>query len=124
MVSPYYASKHAVVALSESLHFDLQLANAKVRASVLCPAFVQRGSPIVGETGHSRRARRSFRKECAAVWRLGRAGSDRRSVFEAVARDNQFWILTRSDFDELIRGRFEGMLERRDPEPHVFGAPG
>ena len=44
-MAPYHASKHAVVALSESLHFDLQLAQAKVEASVLCPAFVKTQLP-------------------------------------------------------------------------------
>jgi NAD(P)-dependent dehydrogenase (short-subunit alcohol dehydrogenase family) len=40
-MSPYMATKHAVVALSESLHFDLQLTGAPVRVSVLCPEWVR-----------------------------------------------------------------------------------
>jgi NAD(P)-dependent dehydrogenase (short-subunit alcohol dehydrogenase family) len=41
IMSPYYATKHAVVALSESLHFDLQLAGSPVGVSVLCPEWVR-----------------------------------------------------------------------------------
>jgi NAD(P)-dependent dehydrogenase (short-subunit alcohol dehydrogenase family) len=40
-MSPYYATKHAVVALSESLHFDLQMMGGVVGVSVLCPEWVR-----------------------------------------------------------------------------------
>ncbi|HZA75917.1 MAG TPA: SDR family NAD(P)-dependent oxidoreductase [Acidimicrobiales bacterium] len=40
-MSPYFATKHAVVALSESLHFDLQLTGGAVGVSVLCPEWVR-----------------------------------------------------------------------------------
>jgi NAD(P)-dependent dehydrogenase (short-subunit alcohol dehydrogenase family) len=39
----YNVSKHAVVALSETLYHDLRLAEAPVQASVLCPYFVPTG---------------------------------------------------------------------------------
>lgn len=39
----YNVSKHAVVSLSESLYHDLQLVNAPIKASVLCPYFVPTG---------------------------------------------------------------------------------
>lgn len=38
---PYTASKHAVVAVSETLHHELALVGSKVRVSVLCPGFVK-----------------------------------------------------------------------------------
>jgi NAD(P)-dependent dehydrogenase (short-subunit alcohol dehydrogenase family) len=40
VMGPYTVSKHAVVALSESLYHDLRLAGTTVQASVLCPYFV------------------------------------------------------------------------------------
>jgi NAD(P)-dependent dehydrogenase (short-subunit alcohol dehydrogenase family) len=40
-MSPYYATKHAVVALSESLYFDLNVVGAPVGVSVLCPEWVR-----------------------------------------------------------------------------------
>ena len=39
----YNVSKHAVVALSETLYQDLKLVKSKVGVSVLCPAFVPTG---------------------------------------------------------------------------------
>ena len=41
VMAPYYATKHAVVALSESLHFDLQFVGSPVGVSVLCPEWVR-----------------------------------------------------------------------------------
>jgi NAD(P)-dependent dehydrogenase (short-subunit alcohol dehydrogenase family) len=40
-MSPYFATKHGVVALSESLYFDLHLVGAPVGVSVLCPEWVR-----------------------------------------------------------------------------------
>ncbi len=39
----YNVSKHAVVSLSETLYHDLQLVDAPIGASVLCPYFVPTG---------------------------------------------------------------------------------
>ena len=39
----YNVTKHAVVALSESLHHDLRERNSQVGVSVLCPAYVPTG---------------------------------------------------------------------------------
>ena len=39
----YNVTKHAVVALSESLHHDLRERNSNVGVSVLCPAYVPTG---------------------------------------------------------------------------------
>jgi NAD(P)-dependent dehydrogenase (short-subunit alcohol dehydrogenase family) len=39
----YCVSKHSVVTMTECLHHDLLEAGAKIRASVLCPAFVPTG---------------------------------------------------------------------------------
>ena len=40
-MGPYVATKHAVVGLTESLYFDLQMAGNGVGASVLCPEWVR-----------------------------------------------------------------------------------
>ena len=39
--APYHLSKHAVVALSEKLYYDLAQRGARVRVSVLCPGWVR-----------------------------------------------------------------------------------
>src|SRR3990170_1586586 len=47
----YCASKHAVVALSESLHHELALTGSRVKVSVLCPAVV---NTRIGESERNR----------------------------------------------------------------------
>ena len=39
--SPYNATKHAVVAISEGLHIELEMTGSPVGVSVLCPGFVK-----------------------------------------------------------------------------------
>ena len=43
MLGPYNATKHAVVAMSETLSKDLRPVGAAVGVSVLCPGFVRTG---------------------------------------------------------------------------------
>ncbi len=121
-ISPYHVSKHAVVALSESLYFDLQLAQAKVSVSVLCPAFAK--TKIAESARNQPPAAKSTPYPEAMRTRVERGMAPEQiaeRVFEAV-RDDQFWILTHREFDELIRARCEGMLARRNPVPVVFSA--
>ena len=118
----YNVSKHAVVALSETLYQDLKLVSERVQAHVLCPYFVPTG------IAHSGRARpEDARDEAApatASQRVAQANIDRavasgkvtaadvaQSVFDAVAA-NRFYIyshpkavgqaLTRAE--DIVRG--------------------
>ena len=43
LMGVYNVSKHAVVALSETLHHDLRLAQSTIGVTALCPAFVPTG---------------------------------------------------------------------------------
>lgn len=52
----YYMSKHAVLALSETLHHELALQQAKIGVSVVCPELIRTG------IGHSDRNRPSHLK--------------------------------------------------------------
>jgi NAD(P)-dependent dehydrogenase (short-subunit alcohol dehydrogenase family) len=119
LISPYYATKHAVVGLSESLYVELRMANARVGASVLCPAFVK---TRIGESGRNRpgaAAASAGSDEFSAMVRgLIEQGMAPESiadkVFDAI-REDRFWILTHPEFDAAIRERVEGMLAGRNP---------
>ncbi len=120
MISPYYATKHAVVGLSESLFLELQMLHAKVGASVLCPAFVK---TKIGESARNRPGSApsvaSGSDEFAAMVRAFiEQGVSPESiadkVFEAIEAD-RFWILTHPEFDAAIRARVDGMLDGRNP---------
>jgi NAD(P)-dependent dehydrogenase (short-subunit alcohol dehydrogenase family) len=123
--SVYHASKFAVVTISESLHFELALTQAKVRASVLCPGFVrtnimdsERNRPAALATP----ARRS--SEVARAWlesyrELCAEGLDPRivaeRVFEAI-RDERFYVFPHPEMLDAVRARMEGIVAQRNPE--------
>ncbi len=120
MISPYYATKHAVVGLSESLYLELKMIQSRIGASVLCPAFVK---TRIGESGRNRPGGGSAgagSDEFAAMVRglieQGMAPSLIAEKVFAAIREDSFWILTHPEFDAAIRERVEGMLAGRNPE--------
>jgi NAD(P)-dependent dehydrogenase (short-subunit alcohol dehydrogenase family) len=119
----YNVTKHAVVALSETLHHDLRERNSAVGVSVLCPAYVptgiadsERNRPSGLEaTVKSREtlARETMLKKAVASGRLS-ADDVARAVVQAV-KDERFYILTHARIKGAIRARMEDILEERAP---------
>jgi len=129
LVSPpamgvYNASKHAVVALTETLYHDLKSANAAVGCSVLCPAFVATG---ISNSQRNRPAELQndappTRSQQAANLRLQRAvNSGRqtaadvaRKTFEAV-REGHFYVLTHPGILPSVKLRHQDIEALREP---------
>ena len=119
-ISPYFATKHAVVGLSESLYLELAMFKAQVTASVLCPAFVK---TKIAESGRNRLGADAASAETpnefeAMVRGLVESGVSPESIADKVfvaIQERQFWILTHPEMDAAIRARVEGMLARRNP---------
>ena len=120
LMSAYNVSKHAVVALSECLYAELQLATDRIHVSVLCPAF---SKTRLAESGRNRpegvpadpAASFGFYE---ALKRIVEEGTPPEQIADAVVeaiRKNQFWILTHPQLDQGIRDRFESMLARTNP---------
>lgn len=128
----YGISKHAVVAMSESLRLQLTMANASIGVSVLCPGWVQtrildsernrperlRG-PSNAEPTAEEQARREMAQQAIAQ---GMPPADVADMVLAAVRDDRFYIVTHGEFDDVIRSRFEDILERRNPVPRMPGA--
>ena len=119
----YNVSKHAVVALSETLYQDLQLVTDQIGASVLCPFFVATGiaqshrnrpedlkgakptkSQLIGQamTG---KAVDSGKVSAANVAQL---------MFDAVTA-NQFYIYSHPKAIKSVQTRMEDVLQVRNP---------
>jgi NAD(P)-dependent dehydrogenase (short-subunit alcohol dehydrogenase family) len=121
LISPYYATKHAVVGLSESLYMELKIINSRVGASVLCPAFVRtriaesfRNRP--GGTATDPSGSGEFAARIRAMVEHGvPPESIADKVFDAI-REERFWILTHPEFNAAIRERVDGMVEGRSPQ--------
>ena len=126
-MSPYCASKFAVVGMTECLQKELVMQGSNVGVSVLCPGFVstriadsdrnrpaelQRDDVVVDEAG----MREMLRQVVAA-------GMPCENVADCVAdavKNNRFYILTHPDLKDPIRTRMEDILEGRTPSPTVF----
>jgi NAD(P)-dependent dehydrogenase (short-subunit alcohol dehydrogenase family) len=120
----YRVSKHSVVALSETLCLELAQRGAKVKVSVLCPAFVN--TELLDSSVHNRPAglhsssAQSPEAEATGE-RLRQAALSGMSpdqvaecVFTAL-RDDKFYILTHPEWKEKIRLRMEGILQEHSP---------
>ena len=118
----YNVSKHAVVALSETLYQDLALVTDQISASVLCPFFVP--------TGISQSHRNSPQAEATKPTRsqlIGQAMTDKavtsgkvtaaevaQKVFDAIAA-NQFYIYSHPKAIGSVQTRMEDVLQARNP---------
>jgi len=119
----YNVSKHAVVALTETLYQDLQLVSTQVSASVLCPYFVPTGISL------SQRNRPGHfpAEEFTPSQRIGQAMSEKavgsgkvsaedvaQMVFDAVTA-NRFYIYSHPKALGNVRLRVEAILAAQNP---------
>ena len=119
----YNVSKHAVVALSETLYQDLSLVTEQVGASVLCPYFVPTG---INQSERNRPAELAAAKPTRSQL-IGQAMSDKavtsgkvtaaevaQKVFDAIAA-NQFYIYSHPKAIASVQTRLEDILQARNP---------
>ena len=123
--APYSVTKHAVVALSESLYLTLQQRNSLVKVSVLCPGLVRTN---IADTERHRPA--ELRDEPVPMTPERQAGlaafkaaldasmpprqvAD--TVFDAI-RKEQFYILTHPDWMDVVRLRTDKLLQLENPQ--------
>ena len=121
----YNVSKHAVVALTETLYQDLSLVTDQVSASVLCPFFVPTG---ISQSHRNRPAELSDRAARPTRSQLiGQAMSDKavgsgkvsaadvaQLVFDAVAAD-RFYIYSHPKAIKSVQTRLEDIMQARNP---------
>ena len=119
----YNASKHAVVALTETLYQDLALVTDQISASVLCPFFVATGI-------HASERNRPADQAADAPTRSQQVGQDMigkavgagkvsaaevaQKVFDAVTA-RQFYIYSHPRAIGSVQVRMEDILQQRNP---------
>ena len=119
----YNVTKHAVVALSESLHHDLRERNSKVGVSVLCPAYVPTG--IVDsersrpkELAASTKSEQTLAREAMLrkAVKSGKVSADQvAQAVVAAIKDERFYILTHPKIKGAIQARMEDILNGSAP---------
>jgi NAD(P)-dependent dehydrogenase (short-subunit alcohol dehydrogenase family) len=125
----YNVSKHAVVALTETLYQDLKLVTDQISASVLCPYFVPTGIT------QSQRNRPSSLPEGKPTQSqlIGQAMSDKavssgkvsaaqvaQFVFDAMVQD-QFYVYSHPQALGNVQSRMEAIVQQHNP-PDPFSA--
>jgi NAD(P)-dependent dehydrogenase (short-subunit alcohol dehydrogenase family) len=122
----YNVSKHGVIALSETLYYELAERGARVRVSVLCPGWVD--TRIFDAERNRPRALRNdpltlpSDPAAEAVIRAGREAAQQGMspdqvadcVFQAVERE-QLYIFTHPETKAWVRAQLQHMLAERNP---------
>ncbi|MCY1167217.1 MAG: SDR family oxidoreductase [Pseudomonadota bacterium] len=119
----YNVSKHAVVALSETLYQDLTLVTDQIGASVLCPFFVATG---IGQSHRNRPAElrddKPTKSQLIQQAMTGKAVDSGKVsaadvaqlVFDGIAK-NQFYIYSHPKAIKSVQTRMEDVLQARNP---------
>jgi NAD(P)-dependent dehydrogenase (short-subunit alcohol dehydrogenase family) len=124
-MSVYNATKFAVVTISESLHFELAMQQAKVKVSVLCPGFVNtniatsdrnRPSHLQTEMPQFSEAEQSFAARMFAGIADGMPPAEVAEKVFAAIQDEQFYVFPHPEFLAFVRARMENILEQRNPQ--------
>lgn len=123
--APYAATKHAVVALSESLYLALQQRNSLIKVSVLCPGLVrtniinaERNRPAelrdepVPMTPEMQSGLAAFKAAMEASMSPQKVAG---AVFEAIEKE-QFYILSHPEWREVIQLRTDKLLRMENPQ--------
>ena len=123
--SPYAVSKHGVVALSECLYNDLVQTGKKINVSVLCPGFVHtdildplRSRPNRFETftpGPLSPELKMISKAFVHAVESGMKADLIGAIVLQAMKDKLFYILTHDDTLELVKKRFEGIMQNTNP---------
>jgi short-subunit dehydrogenase len=120
----YNVSKHAVVALSETLYQDLKLVTDQISASVLCPYFVPTG---INQSHRNRPADQSNETAATLSQKVGQAMSDKAvgsgkitaadvaGFVMAAVREGRFYIYSHPQALGGVQVRLEDVVQGRNP---------
>ena len=123
--APYSVTKHAVVALSESLYLTLQRRSALIKVSVLCPGLVR--TNIIDSELHRPAALQNEPVEMTPQLQAGRnmlkaaleaampPAQVADMVFDAIINE-QFYIFTHPEWLEAVKMRTDKLIRLENPQ--------
>ena len=130
LMGVYNVSKHAVVALTETLYHDLRLAQSTLGVTALCPAFVPTG---IADSHRNRPQALANPAPPTTSQKMAQAASEKavtsgrmtaeqvaQMTFDAV-RENRFYVFTHPQILPTVQARFDAALQGEAPAD-PFGA--
>ena len=128
----YNVSKHAVVALSETLYHDLQLVGAPIGTSVLCPYFVptaiahshrHRPDELHSQEGvtASQMAAQALTEKAVGSGKVS-AADVARLTFDGI-REGRFYLYSHPQALGAVAERFEAIVHARPPADPYAASP-
>ena len=126
MMGPYNASKFAVVAISETLHHEMRLANTNVHVSVLCPGWVntkihQSGRNRPESLGGGRAPDQDSLSMIAGIIESGMSPADVATEVRDAIRAERFWITTHPEMLAGVEARLHSIITNSNPMLNVAG---
>ena len=117
----YGVSKHAALALSESMWQGLKNVKSNIGASVLCPGFVNTN---IIESNRNRpkhlpaenKTNFLLKKLASSVLKRGKEPTEIADITIEAIKDNKFYILPHTSYDEMIEERYTRILSRTEPQ--------
>jgi NAD(P)-dependent dehydrogenase (short-subunit alcohol dehydrogenase family) len=126
-MGPYNASKHAVVAISETLHHELGMVAPQVKVSVLCPGWV---NTRIAESGRNRPEHLQEEDDAVAdgdgaallrgLIEKGMPPEEVAGKVRDAIRDERFWVLTHDEEGDFwvdgVNARLRSLEARTNPQ--------
>ena len=117
LMGPYTVGKQAVLALTETLHYELQ--QSPIGVSALCPGPIATAIAASGESRDAQAEQSEGQKQLMQFLNDGISqgmspAACAELVFDAIRKD-QFWIFTHEDFKPEYRRRIDELIANRNP---------
>lgn len=120
-IGPYAVAKFGVVAITETLKLELDEANSPVGASVLCPGAVK---TRICESDRNREATgiaaatdsatdKAFINAAGPIVDAGLEPTVVADMIVAAIKNQDFWIITHSEWKNVMKERVAGMLDNK-----------
>jgi NAD(P)-dependent dehydrogenase (short-subunit alcohol dehydrogenase family) len=113
-MSAYAMSKHAIVALSESLYFDLQRLNKPVDVSLVCPSFAN--TSLLANSAPNRDDK--LHTMVSELMERSRPVEDVAAYIMQEVKNKAFYILPDKEVKDYCEQRVKAIVEQSPPHAH------
>lgn len=115
-MAPYAMSKHAILALTESLYFDLRRLNKSIDVSVVCPSFTD--TPLLLNSASDDES--NLRLRVCDLMARSRSAEEVADCILRGIKKKMFYILPDAEVKNYCEQRTQAIIEQTLPHEHAF----